>query len=163
MLLIFQHLSGLKINFHKSELLALNYNAHDQRRWADTLGCNIGSWPLKYLGVSLGLIHNSRQLWDPMILKFNNKLNNWANLHLNLAGKLVLLKATLDSLPIYWFNFFHMPVGIRKKLDMIRRTFLWGKDKLHPIKWDIVTLNKSQGRLGVSNLEHRNSAMFGKN
>lgn len=57
---IFQFLSGLKFNFYKSELLALHYTQQQQQSlWATTLGCQIGNWPLHYLGVPLGIPQNN--------------------------------------------------------------------------------------------------------
>lgn len=79
-----------------------------------------------------------------------------------MAGKLVLLKATLDSLPIYWFNFFIMPKCIKRRLDIIRRNFLWGNNKIRLANWRTVTSKKQSGGLGVTNLEYRNIYMLGK-
>lgn len=79
-----------------------------------------------------------------------------------MAGKLVLLKATLDNLLIYWFNFLLMPKSVRDKIDNIRRDFIWGKGKLRLTNWNIVTTSKLKGGLGVTNLEYRNLAMLGK-
>lgn len=79
-----------------------------------------------------------------------------------MAGKLILTKSTLDSLPIYWFSFLKMPIGVRKKIDSIRNGFLWGAKKMHLTSWKDVTLNKRHGGLGITNLEHRNIAMLGK-
>ncbi|KAK1385275.1 hypothetical protein POM88_023010 [Heracleum sosnowskyi] len=126
-LLTFQLLSGLKINFHKSELFAVNYHSQQQVEWATTLSCKIGMWPIKYLGVPPGISQSNIKLWEPLIKRFQNNLNDWASNHLNMASKLVLMKATLDSLPIYWFNFFKMPAGVRKK-NSIRNSFLWGSE-----------------------------------
>lgn len=95
--------------------------------------------------------------------KIPKNLNNWAWSHLNMAGKLVLLKATLDSLPIYGFNFFIMPKGIKKRINIIRRNFLWGNNKLRLVNWHLVTSNKNRGGLGVTDLEQRNLAMMFKN
>lgn len=80
-----------------------------------------------------------------------------------MAGKLVLLKATLDSLPLYWFNFFIIPKGIKKHIDTIRRNFLWGNKKIRLASWNLVTCSKNSGGLGVTDLEHRNLAMMSKN
>lgn len=79
---------------------------------------------MRYLGVPLGIQQNSITLWKPLINKFKNSLSNWKGSYLNMAGKLVLLKATLDSLPIYWFNLFIMPKGIKQHIDIMRRNFL---------------------------------------
>lgn len=56
-----------------------------------------------------------------------------------MAGKLILLKATLDSLSIYWSKFLVMPSSLKKKIDIIRIEFLWCKIKIYLISWNTVT------------------------
>lgn len=150
-LLAFQLLSGLKINFQKSELLAMNYPTHKQMQWETTLGCKLGNWPLTYLGVPLGMPSNNIAIWDKVIQKFHNNLNNWAASHLKMAGKLVLMKATLDSLSAYWFNFLVMLKGVKDKIDSIRGKFLSGNHKLCLTNWSTLLLNKQSGGLGITN------------
>lgn len=106
--------------------------------------------------------YNNIAIWDKLIQKFHNNLNNWAATHLNMAGKLVLMKATLDSLLVYWFNFLLMPKGVNRKIDSIRGNFLWGNHKLRLTNWSKVMLNKNSGGLGITNLAYRNLAMLGK-
>lgn len=144
----------------------MNYSQRQQETWENKLGCKIGSWPLQYLGVPLGVLQKSMALREPLINKFKRNIGNWTGSNLNLAGKLVLIMVTLDSLPIYWFNFFKMPKGIQKQIDRIRRNFLWERNKIHLTNWSTVTRNKQQGGLGVTNLknlEQRNLVMLGKN
>lgn len=50
-LLSFQLLSGLKINFYKSEIRTHNFSL--------CLGYKVGNWSLTYLEVQLGIRHNS--------------------------------------------------------------------------------------------------------
>lgn len=49
----------------------------------------------------------------------------WKAESLNKAGRVVLLKSSLDSLPTYWFSLFKLPVGVSKNIDGIRRKFFW--------------------------------------
>jgi Reverse transcriptase (RNA-dependent DNA polymerase) len=49
----FEGLSGLKINFNKSELIALNIDTLVARNFAMQLSCKLGALSLKYLGLSL--------------------------------------------------------------------------------------------------------------
>jgi hypothetical protein len=52
-LCIFEQLSGLKINFHKSELFYFG-NAKDlQDEYMILFGCEIGSLPFRYLGIPI--------------------------------------------------------------------------------------------------------------
>jgi hypothetical protein len=50
---VFEGLSGLKINFHKSELVALNIDSAIARNFTLQLNCQVGAYPLKYLGLAL--------------------------------------------------------------------------------------------------------------
>lgn len=140
----------------------MNYPSHKQTQWATTLGCKLSRWPLTYLGVPLGMPSNNIAIWDKVIQKFHNNLNNWAASHLNMAGKLVLLKATLDSLPSYQFNFLVMPKGVEHKIDSISGKFLYGNHKLRLTNQSTLLLNKQSGGLGITNLTNRNLAMLGK-
>lgn len=53
LLLGFKSTSGLKINFDKSELIALNINDHLASIIANQLGCKVFTLPITYLGVPL--------------------------------------------------------------------------------------------------------------
>lgn len=50
----FQVLSGLKINFHKSGLIALGKDRAWGGRMAEKLGCQLVELPVSYLGIPLG-------------------------------------------------------------------------------------------------------------
>ena len=52
-LLGFELMSGLKINFHKCEVLPMGLDAADGRRIADLLNCKVGKMPFTYLGLPL--------------------------------------------------------------------------------------------------------------
>jgi hypothetical protein len=40
------------------------------------LGCMVSSWPLKYLGISLGAFYKSKSIWDGVIEKIERQLDN---------------------------------------------------------------------------------------
>jgi hypothetical protein len=48
----FEQLSGLKINFHKSELYYFGEQDHTQL-YAELFGCNQGEFPIRYLGIPI--------------------------------------------------------------------------------------------------------------
>ena len=45
----FEDMSGLKINFHKSEVIVMNATADGQLRVATMLNCKLGSFLFTYL------------------------------------------------------------------------------------------------------------------
>jgi hypothetical protein len=51
LLYCFEWLSGLKINYHKSEVLLFGYPQVEKERKANMLNCKLGELPIKYLGI----------------------------------------------------------------------------------------------------------------
>lgn len=165
----FEILSGLKINFKKSSLYGFNGRKADTKYWASRLGCRAGFPPITYLGMPLGLNPKRKDFWLPVIDKMKNGLALWKGKSLNQAGKLILIKSTLDSLPIYLFNMFLMPKQIQLEIDKIRRSFFWGDvlvgdgycRKLHT-QWDLLCRPKQASGINIASLYRRNVAMMGK-
>ena len=52
-LCIFEHLFGLKINFHKSEIFCFGAAKDSEQQYRELFGCESGSLPFKYLGVPI--------------------------------------------------------------------------------------------------------------
>lgn len=53
LLLCFEALSGLKINFSKSEAILTGSSDVEALRVENLLNCNLGAFPFKYLGMSI--------------------------------------------------------------------------------------------------------------
>ena len=51
LLYLFEMLAGLKINFNKSEILMINDDKSWGTQYADIFNCQVGLFPIKYLGV----------------------------------------------------------------------------------------------------------------
>jgi hypothetical protein len=49
----FEHLSGMKINYHKSDLTDINLEEGETTQFAKVFCCKIGTFPFKNLGVPL--------------------------------------------------------------------------------------------------------------
>jgi hypothetical protein len=58
---VFEQLSGLKINFHKSEIFCYGEAKHYEQEYTTLFGCGIGSFPCKYLGIPMNhhKLHNA--------------------------------------------------------------------------------------------------------
>jgi len=99
-LLLFEGLSGLKVNFSKSQLAGVNIHASWLSEAAMVLNCKVGSVPFVYLGMPIG--GNPRRLafWEPLLYQLKSRLSSWNSKHLSLGGRLVLLKSVLSSLPV---------------------------------------------------------------
>ena len=51
LLCLFEQLSGLKINFHKSELFCFGRAKDEQEAYKQLFGCELGSMSFTYLGI----------------------------------------------------------------------------------------------------------------
>ena len=98
----------------------------------------------------LGASHNSPSIWNPILKKFERKLARWKKLYLSKGGRLMLLKNTLSSLPIYFLSLFTIPTHVANKIEKLQRDFLWGDSKTHLVGWDKVfaPIANSCGGLG---------------
>jgi hypothetical protein len=68
-LMWYEQLSGMKVNFHKSEILPMNLDQEETQRFAHIFSCPVGSFPLKYLGVPLHFDVLSRDDIQPLVDK----------------------------------------------------------------------------------------------
>lgn len=87
------------------------------------------------------------------------KVGNWP-LTQQVSGR--ELKATLNSLPIYWFNFFIMPSTIRKKKQILYGETFYGERILHLTNLKMVANDQKYDGLGVTNVHNCDLAMLGK-
>jgi len=53
LLCIFEQLSGLKINFHKSEIFCIGQAKQHELMYSSLVGCKLGSYPFRYLGIPM--------------------------------------------------------------------------------------------------------------
>lgn len=77
LLYCFEWMSGLKINYHKSEIFVVGVNKVEAQNVAKKLDCKLGQFPLTYLGISIGDREIKRMAADKMISKIENRLGNW--------------------------------------------------------------------------------------
>lgn len=62
---------------------------------------------------------------QPLIDKVAAKLPAWKGKLINRAGRLKLVNAVLTAVPIYFLIVFSLKKWAIKKIDKIRRSFLW--------------------------------------
>lgn len=124
-LLAFEKMSGLKINYAKSDILPINLSQSEAGSLADVIGCKIGDPPLTYWGIPIHWRKPGRSVWNDLIQKLQKKLSSWKGRFLSLGGKIVMLKSVLSSVPLYTLSLHRMPVWAKKQMDSIFLKFLW--------------------------------------
>lgn len=72
----------------------------------------------------------------------------------------------LDSLPTYLMSLFPLPAKVLKKLDRLRRDFLWHGCKeikgYNLVKWEITLKNRDKGGMGIRDLRKQNNSLLMK-
>jgi hypothetical protein len=77
LLYLFEVMSGLKINFTKSDAILINGDDDRRIQLADLFNCKIGSFPIKYLGVPVSPCRLRLKDWRPLEEKREKKLAVW--------------------------------------------------------------------------------------
>ena len=138
---------------------SLNVQAELKREVCSRLGIqateNIGNYlgfPIKHKGVP-------RNRLNFIVERVMNKLAGWKARFLSFAGRFVLVKSFMSSIPNYVMQAAALPAQLCEKLDKINRDFLWGstseKRRLHLVGWSKIIRPKEEGVLGVKLLELR--------
>jgi len=104
-LCVFEELSGLKINFHKSELFCMGEAKNRASEYMALFGCKEGTIPFKYLGIPMSNSRITNKDWSQMETRFQKKLSSWKGKLLTVGGRLVLINSVLSSLPCSCFLF----------------------------------------------------------
>ena len=83
---------------------------------------------MKYLGFNINCCRYLIKDWDWLIVKVENRIRNRSFHWLSKGGKLILVKAILDAIPVFWMHFW-IPVGILEKIRKLCFKFLWAGNK----------------------------------
>ena len=92
----------------------------------------------KYLGFPI--IHKGRRQneFQFVVERVQAKLASWKSKCLSPAGRLVLIKAAVSSIPKYTMQCYKLPVKFCEDVDKLTRDFLWGsivEKKETPLGW----------------------------
>ena len=125
LLLAFEILSGLKINFLKSEGITIGMGNQDSVRVANLLNYMLGGFPIKYLGllISHGKLSISER--EPLYGKVSHRVSPWRGRFMSSAARLILTNSSLFSLPLFTMGMFLLADGVHVKLDTPRPWFFW--------------------------------------
>jgi hypothetical protein len=78
----------------------------------------------KYLGFFIKPNHYLIEDWSWLIRKFEKRVDHWCNRWLTLGGRLILIKAVLMGLSVYWMSMSAIPISVLGKIRQIIFSFL---------------------------------------
>ncbi|KAJ0628056.1 putative RNA-directed DNA polymerase [Helianthus annuus] len=161
---IFHLASGLKVNPRKSQLFGVCCSETEVENMAGIFKCKPSKFPFTYLGLKVGANMNRIVNWKDVIDTFNKRLSNWKAKNLSFAGRVILIKSVLGSLPNYYLSLYKCPKTVLKTLEGIRRKFLWGgsnmMNKIRWVRWERIVASKDFGGLGIGSIKDLNLALL---
>jgi hypothetical protein len=165
LLICFEQMSGMKINYNKSDLLTIVLEEDEANRFAKIFCCKRSDFPIKYLDVPVYYTKLRRQDLQPIIDKIIKRISGWKGRLLSYVGRLTLLKACLASIPIYSLSVIKFS---RWAIDMINSQmghFLWNDSvdhhRYHLANWQLVSQKMDVGGLGIPGMRSLNLALLG--
>lgn len=154
--------SGMRINNSKSKVWFSNtVHVQEQPIFYQYFDVQPTAADENYLGCPVTITGSGS--FDYLIQKFETRLNSWKARFLTHAGRLILLKAVLESMPVYAMGTVILPAKVITKLTAIMRNFFWGGDaekkKLPYVAWEEISTPKGMGGLGLRSLAEMNKAL----
>ena len=164
LLLCLEAMTGLKINFDKSEVVILGYPPEEQQRITDNLNCRLAAFPVTYLGMP---IRDSRILikdLNPLVERVKSKSEPWQGRFTSKANKTILIDSCLSSLPMYMMGLYTLPEGVHGSFDKELSRFFWqaanGRQKYNMVKWADLCAPKELGDIGILASRDMNKALM---
>lgn len=126
LLLHYASFSGLKVNYSKSTMIAINTPETKMATLSAILGCQIGTLPITYLGLLLSLSRPRVEDYTPLLSRIENRLMRCSTL-LSFGDKLVLVKSVFASMPIFFMSTLSIPKTVVNHINKLLRHCLWKK------------------------------------
>ena len=124
---LFCSLSGQTVSESKSRVyFSPNVDRDTRESLCDILGFASTPFLGKYLGFPLKQLGSSSQDFNFILDRVKQKLTGWKANLLSLAGRTILIKASLAATPSYVMQFSYLLGRVLDGLDRINRNFLWG-------------------------------------
>lgn len=121
----FTRVSGQQVGPTKSTLWFNNCtNPVLRKQVSDIILVNSSAVTTTYLGAPIA---TTAQAFDFLVESFSSRLQAWKSKLLSQAGRIVLIKAVLQSVPIYYMATTIIPQKVLSKLTSLIRRFYWGK------------------------------------
>ena len=157
----FQIISGLKVNYDKTEILRIGSLKNSDAKLYTQKNLKWTNNPAVLLGINVGtnLEDITKQHFEKLITKIENITKIWLSRQLTLLGRIVIVKMLLASQFIYSFSVLPSPVPEQmKKIDSILFEHLWSNRK-HYIEKSIMFNSISEGGLNMIDIYSKNIAI----
>jgi len=104
-------MSGMQINFEKSEVFIVGLTDEEQLLAANMLGYKVGTFLMKYLGLPVSHRKISKAQLKYVSDKTEKRLGTWQCDYLSSGGKSILIDSCLSSIPMYTMGVYQLYEG----------------------------------------------------
>ena len=153
----FGSISGLRANMQKCTAFKIRCEDQEFDDILDEFGGAAGVLPCKYLGLPLSVRKPRRIEIQPLLDRAAARVPPWKGKLFNRAGRLALVNSTLTAILTYYLTCFALDKWAIKRINKIRRSFLWAGDEEANggkclVNWQRVCSPKRLGGLGIKDV-----------
>ena len=158
--------SGQMINKEKTTLF-FSGNTDTQTQDAIKVALNVLAIQHyeKYLGLPSFIGREKKAYFTKVKERIWARMQGWKEKLLSQAGKEVMIKAVIQSIPTYSMSVFKLPISLCKDIEAMIHKFWWGQGdskKIHWVKWSSLCSFKSIGGMGFKDIQKFNNALLAK-
>ena len=156
----YEKASGQAINLQKSEIFcSRNVSSIDHNNIANILGVQAVLGTGKYMGLPSMIGRSKKATINFIKDRVWKKINSWSSKYLSKAGREVLIKSVLQSIPTYFMSLFTLPSSLCDEIEKMMNSFWWGhsgaqKKGIHWMSWDRLSMHKNDGGMGFKNFQY---------
>ena len=153
----YENASGQKINFEKSSIsFSRNVPMDQQMDLARILDVQRVDKHESYLGLPMDISYSKNAAFGFLKERVDKRLQGWHMKTLSNAGREILLKAVIQSIPTYVTNCFELPKQLCNEIHQSMARFWSGGNekerKIHWMSWERLCTSKAEGGMGFRNL-----------
>jgi hypothetical protein len=144
------------VNYRKSQMYPINVPHKKMTRLASTFGCDIGSMPFTYLGLSMGTTKPRFEDLTPMMDRVERRLSA-CSIWLSYSVRLQMVNSAITPITTYAMCIIKLLKGVIENIDRAWKQCLWRGNSTQKkggnlVAWSTVMLPKEKGGLGIINL-----------
>ena len=163
----YEECSGQRVNLQKSSIyFGKGCSVESRPPLKDVIGIQCEALSERYLGLPTVVGRSRNEVFQYLYDRSLGKVKGLKGQGLSKAGKEILVKSVLQSVPTYAMRCFQLSKGLCHKLSSVSSQFWWGavdgKRKVPWIAWERMCAAKKSGGMGFRNYEYFNQALLAK-
>ncbi|XP_074372587.1 uncharacterized protein LOC141713189 [Apium graveolens] len=159
--------SGKWIKWKSAIFSSSNVRRDKQEAIKNEIGVYKDIGKSKYLGLPSLVYRSKKKVFNYLKEKIIQKIESWDSKLLSRAGKLVLLKNVVQSIPAYAMSCFLMPKSLCQEIHRVMNSFWWQskaaiRKGIRWLGWNKMCTSKNDGGLGFRDIFGFNIALLSK-